>query len=142
MNRRDALRAIGLAPLGLAIREVATREVAIREVANREVANAEVTEAGLGFRLTDVTTAARLAFTHHSGAYGGELLPETLGSGCAFLDYDNDGWQDIVLVNGADWPGHKRQRSTLKLFRNNRDGTFRDVTAAAGAGGNSPNGAL
>ena len=41
------------------------------------------------------------------------FLPETLGSGCAFLDYDNDGWQDILLVNGMDWPGHKRQHSTL-----------------------------
>jgi hypothetical protein len=60
------------------------------------------------------------------------MLPETMGSGCAFLDYDGDGWQDILLINGMDWPGHKRQRSTLKLFRNNRDGTFKDVTREAG----------
>jgi len=59
-------------------------------------------------------------------------LPETLGSGCAFLDYDGDGWQDILLVNGMDWAGHKKQRSTLKLYRNNRNGTFTDVTKAAG----------
>jgi hypothetical protein len=59
-------------------------------------------------------------------------LPETLGSGCAFLDYDRDGWQDILLLNGMDWPGHRRQRSTLKLYRNNRNGTFSDVTRAAG----------
>ena len=71
-------------------------------------------------------------FRHNSGAYGGKLLPETLGSGCAFLDYDADGWQDILLVNGMDWPGHKRQRSTLRLYRNNRNGTFTDVTRAAG----------
>ncbi|HEY5069763.1 MAG TPA: VCBS repeat-containing protein, partial [Candidatus Acidoferrum sp.] len=58
--------------------------------------------------------------------------PETLGSGCAFLDYDNDGWQDILLVNGMDWPGHKRQKSTLRLYRNNRNGSFTDVTRAAG----------
>ena len=73
-----------------------------------------------------------LGFRHNSGAYGGKLLPETLGSGCAFLDYDADGWQDILLVNGMDWPGHKRQRSTLRLYRNNRNGTFTDVTRAAG----------
>ena len=86
----------------------------------------------LGFRLVDVTAAAGLQFRHNNGAYGGKLLPETLGSGCAFLDYDADGWQDILLVNGMDWPGHKRQRSTLRLYRNNRNGTFTDVTRAAG----------
>ncbi|HMK30565.1 MAG TPA: CRTAC1 family protein [Terriglobales bacterium] len=85
-----------------------------------------------GFRLLDVTSRAGIQFRHNSGAYGGKLLPETLGSGCAFLDYDRDGWQDILLVNGMDWPGHKRQRSTLHLFRNNRNGTFTDVTASAG----------
>jgi hypothetical protein len=85
-----------------------------------------------GFRLTNVTTSAGIQFQHNSGAFGGKFLPETLGSGCAFLDYDRDGWQDILLVNGMDWPGHSKQRSTLKLYRNNRNGTFNDVTRAAG----------
>ena len=85
-----------------------------------------------GFRFVDVTSSAGIQFRHNSGAYGGKLLPETLGPGCAFLDYDSDGWQDILLVNGTDWPGHKRDRSTLKLYRNNRNGTFSDVTRAAG----------
>jgi enediyne biosynthesis protein E4 len=85
-----------------------------------------------GFRLVDVTAAAGLRFRHNNGAYGGKLLPETLGSGCAFFDYDADGWQDILLVNGMDWPARKRQRSTLRLYRNNRNGTFTDVTRAAG----------
>jgi enediyne biosynthesis protein E4 len=85
-----------------------------------------------GFHLTNVTAAAGIQFQHNSGAYGGKLLPETLGSGCAFLDYDRDGWQDILLVNGMDWPGHGQRRSTLKLYRNNRNGTFSDVTKAAG----------
>ena len=85
-----------------------------------------------GFRLVDATAAAGVQFHHNSGAYGGKLLPETLGAGCAFLDYDGDGWQDILLINGMDWPGHKHQRSTLKLYRNNRDGTFSDVTHRAG----------
>ena len=89
-------------------------------------------DAGAGFRFTDVTTAAGIRFQHNSGAYGGKLLPETLGSGCAFLDYDADGWQDILLVNSMDWPGHKRQRTTLKLYHNNRNGTFTDVTKSAG----------
>jgi hypothetical protein len=88
-----------------------------------------------GFQLADVTGSAGIAFRHNNGAYGGKLLPETLGAGCAFLDYDADGWQDILLVNGSDWPGHRRSavgRSTLRLYRNNRNGTFTDVTRAAG----------
>ncbi len=89
-----------------------------------------------GFRLVDVTGQAGIRFRHNSGAYGGKLLPETLGAGCAFLDYDRDGWQDILLVNGSNWPGHPREHkselSTLKLYRNNRNGTFSDVTRNAG----------
>jgi len=84
------------------------------------------------FQLKDVTTQAGIDFRHNSGAYGGKFLPETLGSGCAFLDYDADGYQDILLVNSMDWPGHKRGRSTLKLYKNNRNGTFSDVTRVAG----------
>jgi hypothetical protein len=85
-----------------------------------------------GFRLVDVTVSSKIQFRHNSGAYGGKFLPETLGSGCAFLDYDGDGWQDILLINGTDWPGHKKQPSTLRLYRNNRDGTFTDVTQRSG----------
>ena len=88
--------------------------------------------AGPGFSLTDVTAAAGISYRHNSGAFGAKYLPETLGPGCAFLDYDGDGWLDILLVNGMDWPGHKRQRSTLKLYKNNRNGTFTDVTERAG----------
>ena len=84
------------------------------------------------FRLVDVTAGSGLLFEHHNGGFGEKLLPETLGSGCAFLDYDGDGWQDILVVNGMDWPGHARRRSTLGLFRNNRNGTFSDVTRSAG----------
>jgi hypothetical protein len=89
-------------------------------------------QASIGFQLVDVTSAAGIQFRHNSGAYGGKLLPETLGSGCAFIDYDADGWQDILFVNGMDWPRHRKQRSTLRLYRNNRNGTFSDVTRAAG----------
>ncbi|MCU1262240.1 MAG: ASPIC/UnbV domain protein [Bryobacterales bacterium] len=85
-----------------------------------------------GFRLVDVTQQAGIRFRHNSGAFGAKHLPETMGPGCAFLDYDGDGWLDILLVNSMDWPGHKRQRSTLALYRNNRNGTFTDVTQRAG----------
>jgi hypothetical protein len=81
-------------------------------------------------RLVDVTRSAGLEFVHNNGAYGAKFLPETMGPGCAFLDYDNDGWLDILLINGQDWRG--RARSTPKLYRNNRNGTFTDVTRAAG----------
>ena len=86
----------------------------------------------LGFRFTDITSQAGIHFQHNSGAFGGKFLPETLGSGCAFLDYDRDGWQDLLLINGTDWPGHKKRRTTLQLYRNNGNGTFTDVTARAG----------
>src|SRR5215203_2470068 len=84
------------------------------------------------FQLVDITKSAGISFSHNSGAFGRKYLPETLGPGCAFLDYDNDGWQDILLVNGTDWPGHHKQSSTLRLYRNNRNGSFTDVTKAAG----------
>jgi enediyne biosynthesis protein E4 len=86
----------------------------------------------LGFHFSDVTAQAGIQFQHNSGAFGGKFLPETLGSGCAFFDYDRDGWQDILLVNGADWPGHKKNSSTLRLYHNNGNGTFTDVTTCAG----------
>ncbi len=85
-----------------------------------------------GFRFTEVAAQAGIQFHHNSGAFGGKFLPETLGSGCAFLDYDRDGWQDILLINGCDWPGHKKSRSTLRLYHNNGNGTFSDVTTRAG----------
>ena len=81
---------------------------------------------------TDVTARAGLRFKHNSGAAGKKYLPETIGAGCAFLDYDNDGWQDILLVNSVDWPESKRGKSYLALYHNNKDGTFADVTRQAG----------
>jgi hypothetical protein len=81
---------------------------------------------------TDVTGPAGIRFKHTSGAFGKKYLPETIGAGCAFLDFDGDGWVDILLVNGADWPGHATGKSYPGLYRNNHDGTFTDVTSAAG----------
>lgn len=83
---------------------------------------------------TDVTTQAGIRFKHNSGAFGKKYLPETIGAGGAFLDYDNDGWQDILLVNSMDWPENKKRKSFLALYRNNKEGTFTDVTHQAGLG--------
>ena len=56
---------------------------------------------------TDITRAAGIHFTYNNGAFGKKYLPETLGPGVGFIDYNRDGWQDIFLVNGTRWPGHK-----------------------------------
>src|SRR3954464_5996110 len=80
----------------------------------------------------DATAAAGIKFRHNSGAFGKKYLPETVGSGCAFLDYDNDGWQDVLLVNSTNWPERKAAKSFPALYHNNHDGTFTDVTAQAG----------
>ena len=79
---------------------------------------------------TDITSSAGLDFTHVNGAYGERLLPETMGGGVAFLDFDNDGHQDIVLVNSNNWPWHATPGPSprSRLYRNNGDGTFNDIT--------------
>jgi hypothetical protein len=80
----------------------------------------------------DVSAEAGIHFSHNNGAFGKKWLPETMGPGCAFIDYDNDGYPDILIANGEDWPGHTGNASTLKLYHNNRNGTFTDVTRKAG----------
>lgn len=80
----------------------------------------------------DITQKAGIHFTHNNGAFGKKYLPETMGPGVAFIDYDNDGWPDIFIVNSTDWPGHPSKHSTPKLYHNNHDGTFTDVTHKAG----------
>jgi hypothetical protein len=80
----------------------------------------------------DITEKAGIRFVHNNAAFGKKYLPETMGPGVAFIDYDNDGWPDIFLVNGTDWPGHASKHSTPKLYHNNHDGTFTDVTHKAG----------
>ncbi len=97
-----------------------------------QVQGVDATAATGPLAFTDVTEAAGIRFKHDSGAFGKKYLPETMGSGCAFIDYDADGWQDILLVNSTGWPERKGARSTSALYRNNHDGTFTDVTAAAG----------
>jgi hypothetical protein len=101
----------------------------LRCVAALAAAGALACQAAVQF--TDVTAAAGIRFRHNTGRSGKKYLPETLGAGCAFIDYNNDNWPDIFLVNGKNWtPGARKSYSAL--YRNNKDGTFTDVTAAAG----------
>ena len=89
-------------------------------------------DAQAGVQFVEVTAKAGIRFVHNNGAFGKKFLPETIGPGVAFIDYDNDGWPDIFLVNGTDWPGHVAKHTTPKLYHNNHDGTFTDVTRKAG----------
>ena len=88
----------------------------------------------MGIKFANVSEQAGIK---HKTIYGDEhknrYLLETTGCGAAFIDFDNDGWQDVFLVNGTrldDLP--KGQTPTNHLYRNNGDGTFRDVTEKAG----------
>ncbi|TAM84615.1 MAG: CRTAC1 family protein [Acidobacteria bacterium] len=131
MNRRNLLKLLaGIGAVGgaggLVYESARIREELVR------LTNRTVPRHAFPNQLVDVTAQAGIIFNHNSGAFGEKYLPETLGSGCAFLDYDNDGWLDILLINGKDWPGHGSRRTTMKLYRNNRNGTFTDVTRQAG----------
>jgi hypothetical protein len=83
-------------------------------------------------------SASGIAWVHDNAMSASHYLPETLGPGCAFLDFDNDGWMDIFLVNSGlcdFWKPSKPVRNAL--YKNNRNGTFTDVTEAAGVTGGS-----
>jgi enediyne biosynthesis protein E4 len=82
-------------------------------------------------KFTEVTSAAGIRFTHNSGRAGKKYLPETMGSGAAFLDVDGDGWPDILLLNSKDFAPRGR-KSLSALYKNNRNGTFTDITAGSG----------
>jgi len=83
-------------------------------------------------QFTDVTAAAKISFKHTSGAAGKKYLPETMGAGVVVLDFDNDGWPDLFFVNSKNWSDKEGPQPTSVLYRNNQDGTFADVTKAAG----------
>ncbi|MFQ5678963.1 MAG: CRTAC1 family protein [Gemmatimonadota bacterium] len=90
--------------------------------------------AATALRLSDVAAEAGIAFLHHTGAFGQKYMPETMGSGGGFLDYDRDGWPDLFLVDSAEWPGHDAGAgsSASRLYRNLGDGRFRDVSRETG----------
>jgi hypothetical protein len=95
----------------------------------------ELTEQPPDVRFTDITREAGIDFVHENGARGAKLMPETMGSGAAFFDYDGDGDPDLLLVNAAGWPGDPADHAkpaTLALFRNDGRGHFEDVTSRAG----------
>jgi len=82
-------------------------------------------------QFVDIAQKAGITFVHHTGATGAKLLPEAMGSGCAFTDLDGDGWADVLLVNGRDWaPSGKHYYPAL--YRNNHNGTFTDITKGSG----------
>ncbi|MCA9125027.1 MAG: CRTAC1 family protein [Planctomycetales bacterium] len=87
-------------------------------------------------QFTDVTTAAGISFVHQNGARGEKLLPETMGGGCAFFDYDSDGDQDLLFVNSQSWLNDGQAATnppaTMALYRNDGRGNFEDVTAGSG----------
>jgi hypothetical protein len=87
-------------------------------------------------RFTDVTQAAGIDFVHVNGAYGERLMPEAIGSGAAFFDYDNDGDQDLFLASSRYWEGHAEGRAQPRqaLYRNDGTGRFEDVTEELGIG--------
>ena len=77
-----------------------------------------------------------IRWVHTAGKSAEKYLPETTGAGCAFLDYDNDGWMDIYLVNSGKCDFYNPDPPLRNaLYRNNRDGTFTNVTEKAGVGG-------
>jgi len=87
---------------------------------------------------TDITRDAGIDFVHTNGAYGQRLLPETMSGGGGFIDYDNDGDQDIILVNARYWPDQpQRDITTTRLYNNDGTGNFKDVSALAGLAINS-----
>jgi hypothetical protein len=83
-------------------------------------------------RFTDVTDAAGIRFEHVNGAFGKKYLPETMGSGVAVLDFDNDGRQDILLINSTSFHGQPGLKGFPALYHNDGDGSFTDVTRATG----------
>jgi hypothetical protein len=83
----------------------------------------------------DITREAGITFRHYNGASEEKLLPETMGAGCAFFDFDRDGDQDLLFVNGTDWPWRRNASGpphTAVLYRNDGSGHFEDVTAGSG----------
>ncbi|MBC8354863.1 MAG: CRTAC1 family protein [Planctomycetes bacterium] len=109
------------------------RETKLARVEVREAPKVEIPVAPF----TDVTELAGIRFKHENGARGKKLLPETMGGGCAFFDFDNDGDQDLLFVNGQQWPSNEDAaadvaRATLALYRNDGTGQFDDVTKGSG----------
>ncbi len=126
----------GIAIVATVVYFIASREPAAKpETAIESQAPQAVTAAvAPAIPFVDVAESSGLRFAHENGAYGDKLLPESMGSGVAVFDFDNDGDQDLFFVNGAHWPDHPKPgpTPTLALYANDGQGRFTDVTAAAG----------
>jgi hypothetical protein len=110
------------------VKETELADVQLRDVARR---------AWPSMPFTDITQQAGIRFRHENGARGSKLLPETMGGGCAFLDFDNDGDQDLLFVNSQRWPWDETEDvesagNTMALYRNDGTGGFDDVTQEYG----------
>ena len=103
------------------VNATAPEQAATQPAGQQAPASLEAPRPSGAIEFTDVTAQAGIRFKHNSGAVGKKYLPETLGPGCAFLDYDNDNWQDILLVNSANWPEKKGAKTFLALYHNNKD---------------------
>jgi hypothetical protein len=136
---RSAAVILALLVIGAAIYWYLEREDAVPEAVTEAIVTGPVIEEAEQPRtppevaFTDITDAAGIDFVHTNGAYGDKLMPETIGSGAAFLDYDNDTDQDLLLVNSSWFPGQEQDTvPTLALYRNDGNGQFTDVTRQAG----------
>jgi hypothetical protein len=87
-------------------------------------------------KFTEIAAESGIRFVHNNGAYGEKLLPETMGGGVAFFDFDNDGAQDLLLVNSSYWPWDKsataKPKTTMVLYHNDSKGHFTDATVGSG----------
>src|SRR5579859_6225635 len=119
-----------LLPLGVLYGCTVNRAVPVRPAP----AVASPPPAARTVQYADVARPAGLTFRHDDCRKGTATMMEQAGPGCALIDYDGDGWPDLYLLNGRDLYGRGWTRRNA-LYRNNRDGTFTDVTATAGVPG-------
>ena len=132
MTRRQALSLPFLALAGQKARAQQNRGMASRSV--KAIPRAKPSGLPFHARFTNVARAAGLhAPVIYGGASHADFILESMGCGAAFLDYDNDGWLDIVLLTGRRFDATP-EGAVIRLYRNNRDGTFADVTEKSGLG--------